>query len=354
MELFLKKNLVTGNTLSPDGVMAYTALRKLMSENSSLSKRESVEDCVSLNRLAYALVGARETYDVSLTDALAKGIQELDGVEILSVIHQIGSDYILDFTHLYLDTQMERFIMVSSDEVRSILICEEQMRKKSSLLKYYIALVGTFDWSKSMGERKGKVGHMSIEFIASQADLSGRTAMRYNDVLIAKRLIFIYKSNDKIRIDDRLKQIKNCYSRYEDKDICIGYASEFENMCGYEHHVVKTRKTKEQADNARRLAQIYNRICGGYTDYDKSTIRKVYKYIINKNKTLNEQYEEQILLGYTGENLLDQMKDESIFEQFDFLNSNSQNGNSDEWGEPDSIEDYMNMFDYSESEGDDL
>lgn len=33
MRLFLEENLVTGNTLTPDGVLAYIALRKMMDEN---------------------------------------------------------------------------------------------------------------------------------------------------------------------------------------------------------------------------------------------------------------------------------------------------------------------------------
>lgn len=57
--------------------------------------------------------------------------------------------------------------------------------------------------------------------------------------------------------------ITNCYSRYEDKDLCEMYASDFEDKMGYKHRIVRTKKNKEQADNNRRLAQIYNRICEG-------------------------------------------------------------------------------------------
>ena len=58
MKLFLDEKLVTGSLLTPDGVMAYVALRKIMDENIFLKSLEVTEDCVSMNRMAYTLVGA--------------------------------------------------------------------------------------------------------------------------------------------------------------------------------------------------------------------------------------------------------------------------------------------------------
>ena len=149
-------------------------------------------------------------------------------------------------------------------------------------------------------------------------------------------MIYVYKSNDKERVGDKLKQIKNCYSRYADKDDCEEYASNYENWYGSQHIIVRTQKNKEQADNNRRLAQIYNRISDGYGDtYDEETIRKVRKYIANKNKTLQEEIDAKHAQEYMTdsdrrwvEKLESQIKDESIFEQFDFLKDD------DNWGEP--------------------
>ncbi len=144
-----------------------------------------------------------------------------------------------------------------------------------------------------------------------------------------------------------MKQIKNCYSRYADKDACEEYASNYENWYGSQHIIVRTQKNKEQADNNRRLAQIYNRICDGYGDtYDEETIRKVQKYIVNKNKTLQEEIDAKHAQEYMTdsdrrwvEKLESQIKDESVFEQFDFLKDN------DNWGEPIdfSVEEIMDM-----------
>lgn len=247
------------------------------------------------------------------------------------------------------------------------MTCNEKMDKKIRMLKYYVALVSTFDWSLD-----GKIGHMSQEYIATQADNSTRTCQRYNDILVEMQMIYVYKSNDKVRSDDKLKQIKNCYSRYEDKDVCERYASAYEDMNGVEHKIVRTKKNKEQADNNRRYAQIYNRICEGYGDsYDEATIKKVYNYVTNKNKSLqsdiNDKYEqpyykEKGQLSYSDqawvEKLESQIRDTLIFEQFDFLKSVPKvSEGTDEWGEPDqlidfSVEEMLDMPAISEVQSD--
>ena len=147
------------------------------------------------------------------------------------------------------------------------------------------------------------------------------------EILSTIKVIYIYKSNDKVRDGDKLRQIKNCYSRYVDKCVCEEYASNYENWYGSQRIIVRTQKKKEQADNNRRMPQIYNRICDGYGDtYDEETIRKVQKYIINKSKTLQQEIDARHAQKYMTdsdkrwvEKLKAQIKDESVFEQFDFL-----------------------------------
>ena len=90
MRLFLEENLVTGNTLTPDGVLAYIALRKMMDENIFLKSLEITEDCVSINRMAYTLVGVSEKYPKAFTDALQRGIYELDAVDRIKIVQSFG------------------------------------------------------------------------------------------------------------------------------------------------------------------------------------------------------------------------------------------------------------------------
>lgn len=350
-KLFLNKDLVTGSTLTMDGVVAYVALRTIMDESIPLYNKSTSTDCVSVNRLAYSLIGDMD-YEKALTDALIRGIAELAGGKWISICKDFSTkanyEYVLDFTNLYLDTEKDKFVIVSPNEVYKIMTCNEKMDKRIRMLKYYIALISTFDWSLD-----SKIGHMSEQFIAGQADNSVRTCQRYNDILVEMKMIYIYKSNDKVRVNDKNKQIKNCYSRYEDMSVCEMYASNYEEMYGTQHKIVRTQKNKSQADHNRRLGAIYNQICSGNTDYDEATIKEVYKYIVNKNRALQKEIDEKHAQSYMSysdeayvEKLESQMREVSIFEQFDFLNS--QPVSTDQWGEPDpmidfSIEEILDM-----------
>lgn len=337
-KIFLKTELITGNTLTQDGVLAYIVLRTLIDESIPLYNRTSSIDCISVNRLAYSLIGEMD-YEKALTDSLRRGIYELSDGEWISIRKDLSTnksyEFVLDIKKLWLDTEKDKFTVVYTDDIHKIMTCNEKMDKKIRMLKYYVALISTFDWSLD-----GKIGHMSQEYIAEQADNSTRTCQRYNDILVDMQIIYVYKSNDKIPMNDKLNQIKNCYSRYDDRNICERYATGYEEMYGVQHKIVRTKKNKEQADNNRRLAQIYNRICEGYGDsYDEATIKKVHKYIVNKNKSLQEQIDEKNHQKYLTdsdkswvEKLEGQIRDEDIFEQFDFLTSYP-NGEKDDWGE---------------------
>ena len=337
--LFLNKDLVTGNSLTVDGVLAYTALRIIIDESIPLYNQTNTVDCVSVNRLAYSLIGEMD-YEKALIDSLVRGIAELASGEWISIRKDLSTkasyEYVLDLSAMWLDTDKDKFIIVSPNEVYKIMTCNEVMKKKISMLKYFMALISTFDWSLD-----SKIGHMSQQFIADQADNSVRTCQRYNDILEEMEMIFVYKSNDKVRINDKLKQIKNCYSRFADKSICEQYASNYENMYGVEHKIVQSKKNKSQADHNRRLGAIYNQICFNNTDYDKETIIEVYKYINNKNKALQDEIDAKYAQTYLTdsdkayiEGLEAQKRDVSVFEQFDFLqSSNNFNSATDDWGE---------------------
>ena len=337
--LFLNKDLVTGNSLTVDGVLAYTALRIIIDESIPLYNQTNTVDCVSVNRLAYALVGDMD-YEKVLIDSLVRGIAELSCGKWISIRKDLSTkasyEYVLDLSAMWLDTDKDKFIIVSPNEVYKIMTCNEVMKKKISMLKYFMALISTFDWALD-----SKIGHMSQQFIADQADNSVRTCQRYNDILEEMEMIFVYKSNDKVRINDKLKQIKNCYSRFADKYACEQYASNYENMYGVEHKIVQSKKNKSQADHNRRLGAIYNQICFNNTDYDKETIKEVYKYINNKNKALQDEIDAKYAQTYLTdsdkayiEGLEAQKRDVSVFEQFDFLqSSNNFNSATDDWGE---------------------
>lgn len=105
----------------------------------------------------------------------------------------------------------------------------------------------------------------------------------------------------------------------------------------------KVRKNKAQADINRRLGAIYNQICFGNTDYDKETIMAVHKYVVNKNKSLQDEIDSKYAQTYMTasdvayvEKLESQIREVSIFDQFDFISDPKVS--DDHWGEADPLE----------------
>lgn len=286
--LFLSKEIVTSQELSHNAILAYVGLRMLMSRDVLLFGGESTITPVSVERIAYEL-NDMEKIEKSLIDVIKSGLKELSQSQWITMKDFTSHEYLIDFSKLNLDTSKGFFIMVEKSEVKVIMASGEQTRKKVPLLRYYLALISTFNQSDYMEEMSGKVGGMSMGYIAKQACIDSiRTCMRYNQALENLQLIYVYRSNDKVKIYDELKQINNCYSRYKDWQLCIQFATNYEEMFGYEHIVVKTKKQKEEADNNRRLAAYYNQICAG-TVYPIERVREVKKYIHNKNTYLQSE-----------------------------------------------------------------
>ena len=196
---------------------------------------------------------------------------------------------------------------------------------------------------KDMGKYQGKISGMSLEYFADLTGISSKTCNRYNIILEKNHLLFVYRSNDKMKnFDGTMRQINNCYSRYCDKELCIAYATDYENRYGYEHKIVQTRKNKEEADKNRRLAAIYNRICEGH-EYPIEVVREVQKYIRNKNQYLQKLIDEKKAQSYMAfsekewvARLESQLRDESVFLQAK-LESDCE-FESNIWGEPNPLD----------------
>ena len=360
MTLFLDKNTVTSD-ISDNALLAYVALRQAMSDSITLVGKSTTKMYVSSEQLCYNLT---DGFAAGYLSMLEKGISELQAREMITLEDAGKYGWVFDVEKLYLDTKKQFFVIVEDWEIRKMLNCEQitYCNKRVSLMRYFVALISTFDNSASFEYGAGKIGHMTIDFIAAQAHTSLRTAKRYNDELSDMKLIYIYRTNDKLLIDGKLKQIKNTYSRYKDKDICINFGENSESQ-GYIHQVVIPRKNKEQADRNRSLGAKYNALLNWHTDgeaykYDENTIREVYRYVDNKNKQLNvliaEKEEQCERVGKVSDSekryldgLKEQLRDLDFLEEYkpipakDTKKDTSENGEPHEvWGDPLPVDDW--------------
>ena len=346
--VFLNKEIVTRQDLSHNAILAYVGLRMIMSRDMLGVDGDSAIDVVSPVRIAYQL-NKSEEIEKSFIDVIKQGIEDLAESHLIT-IKNIHKEYLMDFTLLNLDTSKDYFIKMEQSEVEAIMSSNEQIRKKVPLLRYFLAIISTFNQSDYMGEMRGKVGGMNMEYIAKQACIdSRRTCIRYNETLEKLHLIYVYRSNDKIKFDNNLKQINNCYSRYKDRDLCIKFATDYENLYGYAHTIIKTKKRKDEADNNRRYAAYYNQICMG-TEYPIEIVRQVKKYIHNKNTYLQSEIQNKYTpkrttpLSYSEreyvEKLKSQLRDEAPIDKL----LESLGVTAEQWGEPDPLDESEDLF----------
>lgn len=187
MTLFLDKETVTSD-ISDNALLAYVALRYAMSDSIAIVDKYTTKMYVSSEQLCYNLTDGFAAGYLSMID---KGLYELQDREMIALEDTGKYGLIFDVEKLYLDTKKQYFVMIEEREVRKILNCEQitYCNKRVSLMRYFIALISTFDNSASFEYGAGKIGHMTIDFIATQAHTSLRTAKRYNDELMNMKFI---------------------------------------------------------------------------------------------------------------------------------------------------------------------
>ena len=297
MSILLNKNFVIDTSIDDKTFLTYIALRKLLNE-STLNDSNS-EDCISCNRLCYILTKNIHPYYLN---TFFEGIHNLDQKGLIKIKQSLGNtkpyEFIIDLKNIYLDSKKEYFVIIHEFEIDKILNCQDiRAEKRISILRYFVAVISTFNNSNYAKPDLGKIGQMPIHFIARIASISESTAKRYNKILSDLKLIFIYKANDIMLISGQLRQITNTYSRYSDKSICTSLGKEKENN-GHIHKIVTPSKTKQQADHNRSLAQKYHTILNWYSTgqpckYEKSLVEEIYRYVSNKNKSLLQMIDEK-------------------------------------------------------------
>lgn len=344
--LRLKKDVILNKGVTNEGVLAYIALKKIFTFDSVKT------DYVSVNRMAYELCGVADDYKEALCKSLATGLyvlEVLDLIKIVSKLDKNNSEFIIDATNIFFDSGKYFFTDIYPEEVTKIVNTVTRNDSMLQVMRYFITMVSTLNHSNDMGEYKGKVGGMTIDILADDADISTRSAKRYNDMLQDMKLIYIHKADDYIREGDEIKRINNTYSRYSDKDLCVTYGTNKVEMFGYEHKIIHAKKNVEKANTNRKLAQQYNALCNGTGDYSQEEIIEIYNYCDNMNKSLQKDIDAKEMstqkLSMSEQDYLERLKnkvrDMSIFDQFSFLHEKPDNdttfGDDDIWGKVDNI-----------------
>lgn len=205
MDIYLKKEIIYDKQILDCGLLSYIALRIIKCHNPDNAY-------VSSKMLEIALLD--DAYG-KYYSAIMTGIYALELFNIVEIKKRLSDEeLIVDISGI--EFKNEFFIKVSHDDIKKILSSPGRCDNLIKTLRYFLCMIGSLNLSQSMGKYQGIVGTLPMSAIASYADVSVPSAIRYNRFLLDNKLIYVYHSKNKT----------NTYSRYSDKKLCIEYGKE--------------------------------------------------------------------------------------------------------------------------------
>lgn len=345
MDIFLDSKIITDKELSSDATAVYIALRMMQNLNAD-------KYYVNIKLLLFHLTG-----DIIIgrkyIERLSKGLNELIVKKYIEVVvNNNEKDYILDIGNLIIDNHSNEnknkifFTIVSSEEVHKIMNLNSRL-DKFSVLRYFVSMIGTINYNATYYDEMGNtynnfVGFMTNDYIGSLCGVTSYTTYdKYNHLLEDNGLIYIFRHGVMLRDEKgQLKNLPNHYGRRKDKDLIIGYSVNRENFELGEETIDK------KANESRSLMQKYYCMVKYGTEYTEKETKRIHRYVYYRNQQNEKKYKQAIEKGYSGEEFLNKIVPEDVFQKYDYLyvKSSSDCGNvntdaaNDNWGEPVSME----------------
>lgn len=322
MDIFLDSKIITDSELSSNAVAAYTALR--MIQNLS-TNRYYVNIKLLVFQLTDDIILSRK-YMERLSDGLNKLIMK-KYIEI--VANNKEKDYILDIGNLIINNHSDEnkektfFVIITSEEIHKIMNLDSRL-DKFSILRYFISMISTINKNATYYDEMGSeynnfVGFMTNDYIGSLCGVTSYTTYdKYNHLLEDNEMIYIYRHSVLIRDEKgQLKNLPNHYGRYEDKELIIGYSVNRENFELGEEVVDK------RANESRSLMQKYYCMVKYGTEYPEKETKRIHRYVHYRNQQNEKKYNQVKEKGYSGEEFLDKIVPEDVFQKYDYLFENS-------------------------------
>lgn len=291
-----------------------------------LQNDKNEELFVSIDSIGYYLTGRYidSQNDKNLVKGIKKGIEGLIKEDII-VLSQNKSNYIMDSQSCRIDTENCKFIIIKLWEIQAIF--SSCGAYGFELLRFFVNIIGTING-------KSKSWHMTQDDMSVNWGFSKKTINEYLCKLDELKLLYTFRSKAR-KVDNTFHRIGNVYGRYCDKEYVekegIQYLS-----------TVPNRPIKDYFLNRTSIKLKYNNFLSGSKKYidNPKLLYELYKDCVKYNKSLEMFPNEKI--SYL---------DLNAFKKYGFIISKNKeelcNGN-DDWGEPDSLEDYTDNYSLEE------
>lgn len=325
MDVFLESKIICDKKLSSNAIAAYTTLRMIQNLNTN-------RYYVNIKLLTFQLTD-NITFSRKYVERLSDGLNELITKKYIEVVtNNADKDYILDIRKLIIDNNSDGskdknyFVIIGSDEIHKIMNLDSRL-DKFSVLRYFMCMLSTVNYSATYYDVMGKeyynfVGFMTNDYIGSLCGVTSYTTYdKYNHLLEDNELVYIFRHSVMLRDEKgQLKNLPNHYGRFKDKELILGYAVNRENFELGEDAVDK------RANESRSLMQKYYCMVKYGTEYSEKETKRIHRYVHYRNKQNEKQYQQAKEKGYSGEEFLEKIVPEDIFQKYDYLFEISSSG----------------------------
>ena len=355
MDIFLSKKIISDLKLSNNSIGAYIALKKI---HYSLEKSNYY---ISINMMLYELFG-NNNYNRSAYKHIADGLTGLFRNKLVLITYKITTtEWIVDLSQLVIDTKKDEdnyFTSIREEELYFIMNYAFDSGKRGidrlSMLRYYINLIGSINYNQGIyidatGRQKNNfVGYMPQEYLYKLSGISKNTLIKFNEILESNKIIYVYHhKKNKQEEDGSYRAVTNHYGRYEDKEDIYKFAIQYEKEKGIADRLSDTVSNRHKA-----LANMYRELEKGKgQNYGDDLIREIYNYIHKCNKEIQKEIDSKNSQTYLTnsdqryiEKLKEKLRDEKVFDKYEFLFKKQISPDTDDWGEPVSMDIEDNNF----------
>lgn len=289
--LFIIKKVTENMELSDEAFTVWCGLRNLM-------QKDVTEYFVTYNMIAYSIfkrVPGR--YEL---EAIKRGFMELTENNYVKILDSFNkNEHVVDLSFLYYKGN-EFFADLSSEEMHKIMNISGN-HNKYKLLRYFTCQIGTFNRSEDLGEYKGKIGGMSLEYFESLISITKPPVISFNSILEENKILFVIRHKDfyqgyTYNGNSEIREIPNTYSRWEDKELAQKFA---EKTHGYKYYESQKDIRTKKANKNRSLGQKLHYFIDFGVMYDDEVVQELKEYAEQKNKNMKKEYESDIARGYS-------------------------------------------------------
>lgn len=195
-----------------------------------------------------------------------------------------------------LDYSDKSFYLSISKEEFNTIIDDSTLLVSSKRLRYFLALVSTFDASQEIDKGlRYRFGHMYLEYSANLINITSVTARKYRKYFEEKKLIFIVPHSQ-----SRSKTVDS-YCRYEDRFDIELFDREYRNLSPTNANIVNRQ---------RKYIQKYNCMINRGTEYPIEEVKIIFEEVLKWNHNKLKKYKE------ANSSFKPKLKDLAVFKKY--------------------------------------